>query len=300
MLVVSEAPIAERHAAAGALFARYPAARAIIMLPTFSDATPLEVAEDVFLPGRDAGPALRGLGFEGVLWAHDPTIAAEPGDLLTYRGRRLIARDALSGGVSLWTLNVGLGASTLTRTTTWPLIIDDIVEETRRALPGPRHFNIAVGESLSLSDAGIPPVPWIVSAVGGASRRFDRLPPLLSELAPGVYRITPAPEAIGADPEADPATPLPGWTVAANLFAPDESDLRDRGRTDAPIAEAWRAGEAEESHRPVSFYVLLTLLTALLVAWWALTRGPHDIARRTTTAPLSLSAAGGSPHGGAR
>jgi hypothetical protein len=250
---------------------RHPKARMILAIPKSDDEnTSLGLAESGFVPGRDRLSLLEGVGLEGVLWTYSKGVQVDsilrPGRrsvevLLRHEDTPLIALAETTGDQLVLLFNANLALGNLTRTPSWPIFIFNLVQQTRRLLPGSQRSTYRVGEPISVNPGSYKDSPWQLSGTEDFQQEFERLPPVLVGLPVGYYYLQPM---LAEGVEA----PEP-YPIAVNFQARGESELAgrewDRG--------SWgKLGEMQRNPfskgHPVLFYLLLVLLVGTLAGLW--------------------------------
>jgi hypothetical protein len=222
-----------------------------------------------FLVERD--PLTRGLTLEGVVWTAGRT--DPPGAPLVVAGERtLVSVEAGARGTRVW-LNLDPERSNLPRSPDWPILVANLVEAARAALPGASARNLRTGQEVVWR--GVRADESLSLAL--LSPRGRRRP------ASGLGEVTWRPEEPGVHALVDEN----GREVArfaVQFVDPAESDLRVRVRADeppeVPAGPASAAGGAAVTRgrgRTEAAVLGLLLLLALAADWWALARrsGPR-------------------------
>ena len=185
-----------------------------------------------------------GVTLDGVIWSHG---AEEPsGRALVRAGDRALVTQEEG------TFHVDLDprASTLHRSPDWPILLANLVELRRDALPGPRETNLVVGQDFVWIGAGAG--PWFLDGVE-LQRSGDDL--VVSDLRPGVHEI---------HSEAESAV------VAVRLADPTESDLRERSSGDREALV--ETGQVASELSGLDTALLLLALLLICIDWWVLKR----------------------------
>ncbi len=203
-------------------------------------------------------PLLEGLSFDGLVWPVGTN--ALPGRALLFAGSApLLSVDAPPRRPPVIHLVTSGAGDAFYRTASWPAFVWNVVQACAEAQPGAAVRNLRAGAAATFT-VGRGAAEAVFETPGGERRlrahagRVTWAPPL-----PGLYRLRLP------DGTADP--------FAVNLFAPGESDLRDRssGRWEGARDEA----RLVRTHRPVAW---ILGLAALLLAGihHAMIRPPHD------------------------
>ncbi|MEZ5976943.1 MAG: hypothetical protein R3F34_01825 [Planctomycetota bacterium] len=200
-------------------------------------------------------PLLVGTTFDGVAWVGDESADLGGAPIVSAGFATLVSERTVYEGREI-VLNTDLAAGTFTRSPDWPILLSNLVEWRRRALPGPRDVNLVVGQEL-----------WVGAPEGGTfvlegpTGRVERsgtrelLFPAFE--LPGAYTLSRDGRRI-AD-------------VGVGFLDATESDLRGLSSGSAGGGGAATARIAGGSSRSEW---LLTLLALALVAadWWFLGR----------------------------
>ncbi|QDU66805.1 vWA domain-containing protein [Engelhardtia mirabilis] len=118
--------------------------RLVLHAPAAGEATRSWVGP--FLVER-ATPPLDGLTLEGVVWTGHEQSPLPGAPVVAAGSQALVTRVERSGGVDLH-LDLDPTRSTLQRSPDWPILLANLIEQARRALPGPRATNLRAGEAL--------------------------------------------------------------------------------------------------------------------------------------------------------
>jgi hypothetical protein len=133
-------------------------------------------------------PLLVGVELATVAWVGDDTGDVDGAPIVSAGSAVLVAERSSDGGREV-TVNADLSVGTFVRTPDWPIMLANLVEWRRAALPGPREHDVVVGEELWVGAAQ--GGTWTLRGPSGESSRpggrdvvFDRLDrPGLHELA---------------------------------------------------------------------------------------------------------------------
>jgi len=220
-------------------------------------------------------PLVRSLVVEGILWSYVPSILSTPppnGVTLisaTTETRETIplligmdSRPASLRGASdlrrAWILNAQPESGNLTRSVAWPVLMMNIVEDTRQRLPGPSRSHYRVGELVTLRGDERPeghaeaPLLWLVGP--GRRQEVQEAGLYLDDLPPGYYVVTTLPD-----------DPRIGWPFAVNVLGTEESDTRLlRDLKAANWYEAIKIPAARVDDGPFASYYLLIALAVLV------------------------------------
>jgi hypothetical protein len=228
-------------------------------------------------------PLLLGVSLGGVLWAGAVPLGEGIRPLVSTGDQLLIGQPtvARAGNQPAFLFNLDLDRTNLIRSPDWPILISNVVEMRRQALPGPERWNYRVGE-------------WVRVRLGrepGGAVRFRSGTTERQLLVPK----GPAGTGGNASGELEFIAPAPGglleivenrggsegdvvlFELGVNFLDEAEANLRDRSSGDAG-AFADAAGLRAE-RGPASdplFWVLLAIGGTALLANWCLlapTRG---------------------------
>src|SRR6185503_3632607 len=224
-----------------------------------------------FLADR-ASPVLDGTTLEGAVWSIDPSLAL-PGAPLVSAGNDPILteeRNIAGGGEHVkWHLDLDPARSSLQRSPDWPILLANMAELRRAALPGPERTSLGVGERFvyrpgnELAGADrTKPVLYALEGPLGSPMSARREVPALEEVVvdgleqPGAYRLS-----FQDRPVADFAI---AFTDAA------ESDLRGANSGKRPAAQESARLETELSW--IELALIAGALAFALLDWFVLSR----------------------------
>jgi len=246
--------------ARGALDA--PAAWSLVLEPLGSERRDLV---GPFLADR-ASALLEGTTLEGSVWSIDPTLVL-PGVPLVSAGNDPILSEERRGERVTWHANLDPARSSLQRSPDWPILLANMAELRRAALPGPERTNLGVGERFTYRPgselAGVDrtqPVLYVLEGPLGEAHGARREIPALEAVIvddlrwPGAYRLS-----FGERPVAEFAV---AFTDAA------ESDLRGANPGKRPAALEVAELDAELSW--IELALLAGALGLALLDWFAL------------------------------
>lgn len=221
-----------------------------------------------FLADR-ASELLDGLTLEGAVWSADPALLL-PGTPLVSAGNLALLSEERRGARSDWHLALDPERSSLQRSPDWPILLVNLAERRRAALPGPVRTNLGVGERLVYR-----PGDELVGLARGERLEYELEGPLGSPRAS--KRVVPALEEVVVDGLDEPGLHRLSFRgravaeVAVHFADGAESDLSTAlpGRREVERGSA--ALEAEFS--PLELLGLLLVLGLLALDWWSLSRG---------------------------
>ena len=225
-----------------------------------------------FLVDR-ADPLTAGVSLAGAVWggagaATTAEVPGEPGPLalspvIAAGGRVLLGR--VAGRPGRFALNVDPARGTLSRTPDWPILVSNLVEARRAALPGLDRTNLRVGEPATLvipEDQAAASGPLSLERVGGGERI-----PLAREPA-----VTIRPPGVGVWAVRDGPGGAELGRVSVRLADAREADLTRLGpgsvEPDGPAA----AGTVLDDPAPWPVALLAVGCLAAVVGDWWVTR----------------------------
>ena len=172
-------------------------------------------------------PALRGMTLEGIVWSFSEGYQPPGTRLISVSQTPLLTRTE-DGEKRTWHLSLDPKRSTLQRSPDWPILLANLAEERRAALPGPTRTNLRTGETLRYGAEA--PATYRLEGPGDFERELAGGLTLLVEMpdAPGLYTLSrlPAPEAAPAEDEVAPEPQAEVLVqLGVNLVDAAESDL---------------------------------------------------------------------------
>ncbi|MFV0445900.1 MAG: BatA domain-containing protein [Planctomycetaceae bacterium] len=203
-------------------------------------------------------PLLDGLSLGGVIWGGVQATTLRLSPLISVDKTILLGR--LEGTqTTAWIMNIDLSRSNLGESPDWPILLANLVELRREALPGLRRWNYRLGETVLMRVPPSTPADAELAVVLPSGRRRPLLrdrddlvevPPLAEA---GVYRLLAGDE------------PLDQFSV--NFFDPIESNLTALGtRRQAP--ESKYEPTRIRLDNPFSWLFVLGILAVLLAVLW--------------------------------
>ncbi|MFP4579538.1 MAG: BatA domain-containing protein [Candidatus Sumerlaeia bacterium] len=203
---------------------------------------------------------------EGILWPY--ASAANPSSYMPILSHTTIPiifggrLDRFSATArEAYYINLLYDRTNIFQTNAWPVLVRNLVEQTRKLLPGMSRTNYRVGEavSISLDPRGIPEKTGIILRKDGSVlseyESPDEVPSEISNLNKGYYRLV---QSDGGEIA----------TFAMNLFAPRESDLKGLHERKADLAELKPGVYTQEKRSPRLFLVTLLLIGLFTVLSW--------------------------------
>ncbi|HJN77757.1 MAG TPA: BatA domain-containing protein [Myxococcota bacterium] len=188
---------------------------------------------------------LDGVTLDGVIWSYSEQ--PPPGRALVRAGDRpLVTQEE-----TVFHVDIDPRASTLHRSPDWPILLSNLIELRRDALPGPRETNLVVGQDFVHIGAGLG--PWILDGEELEVIGEDLVVTGLDH--PGLHLLEGPEERI---------------EFAVRLADSAESDLRERSSGDRePIVET---GTVASELSGLDTALLLLALLLICVDWWILSR----------------------------
>ncbi len=221
-------------------------------------------------------PLLDGVSLGGVVWGGVQPTELRLSPLISVDKTIILGR--LEGySTSAWVMNIDLQRSNLSESPDWPILLANLVELRRDALPGLRRWNYRLGESVQLRVPAVSEEDSALVVVTPAGRRRalvrDRddvvVLPGLEE--PGVYEIREDDRLVGQ--------------LAANFFDPAESTLLGLSRDHYEPPTTYEPSRISLDN-PFSWLIVLAILAILLAElsnWRLVDHGPR---RRESAAPV--------------
>jgi hypothetical protein len=227
-------------------------------------------------------PLLEGLTLEGAVWSADPTLQLAGAPLISI-GELPLLTEERRGARTVWRFNFDPLRSSLQRTPDWPILLANLAEARRAALPGPERTSLALGQRFvhrpaeealgidrsealvytlegPLASSSTPSSSSSSASAATPSRARDIAVRELLEFddfdAPGWYRLSFA--------ERDVAH------LGVSFLDAAESDLRGAasGRREAIVA----AASIDEEFSWLEFAALAGALIFAGLDWWVLSK----------------------------
>lgn len=203
-------------------------------------------------------PLLSGMTLEGVTWV---TSGAQSltGVPLVSAGNRPLLVERLIGNERHFELNLNPAYSSLMRSPDWPILLTNLAEMRRAALPGPARTNMVLGEALVFRDRA-PASYSLRSATGEREVRARGLLVLDDPMGPGAYellRLEESGERLVA-------------TVAWSFVDAGESNLLDCASGKHKPDVLPRPDQVRASHSPIELLMLALALGLGLFDWFVL------------------------------
>jgi hypothetical protein len=233
-----------------------------------------------FLAER-AHAMLDGTTLEGLVWSSDPALALSGAPLVSAGNQPLLTEERRGARIA-WHLNLDPARSSLQRTPDWPILLANMAELRRAALPGPERTSLAVGERLVYRPGGelagvvasdeplryvldgpFDPLLDSMSPPAASAARAQREIPALEQVLvdgleePGLYRLLFRGAAVAE--------------VAVSFMDAAESDLRDArpGKRPAEL----ESGRMDAELEWVELALVAAALALALLDWRVLARG---------------------------
>ena len=211
---------------------------------------------------------LEGVTLQGVVWSVDPARALGGAPLISV-GDTVVASERDDGGRRVFELDLDPLRSSLQRSPDWPILLSNLAEARRAALPGAQRTNLALGETLvyrpgaELGGADERARTYVLEGVLGpaAGEQRELLARRVLEIddveRAGVHRLRLDQRVVAE--------------FALSFLDAAESDLRAAGSGVRESSLAAAELDAEMSW--LAWAVLAGALVALCADWWVLTRG---------------------------
>lgn len=208
-------------------------------------------------------PLTDGLALGGVVWGGVQPVKYDLVPIISAGQTPLLAQ--LRGTqTTAFLLNIDLAKSNITESPDWPVLIDNLIEQRRDALPGLRRWNYRIGEVVRFRlFEGTDPAPGEILSLTtpGATRKLvrDDVVEIGDLQEPGIYTINAGEKVLGK--------------FAVNFFDPAESDLRNLhpGRHAAKSA-ATDSGITLDNPYTWAIWLGTILILSLLFADWFVLR----------------------------
>lgn len=205
-----------------------------------------------------AHPVLDGVTLDGIIWT---TSTLEPEGLpLVSAGNVPLMTEYADGGRRILTMDFQPWGSTLHRSPDWPILLLNLAEARRRALPGPRSTNLLVGEDFTWvgAEEGL----WTVDEGDKPIPLAGRDLVLAAMSTPGVFELK-------KDGVVQTRIAVRALDAAeSNLSGTDEGHSASQGTGD----------ELEADLSGFDTALLLLVLLALGADWYVLRRGEQVLA----------------------
>jgi hypothetical protein len=201
-------------------------------------------------------PLLVGVELADVAWVGDETPDLGGLPIVSAGAAVLVADRAIDTGREI-TLNTDLVAGTFTRSPDWPILLTNLIEWRRSALPGPRRVNLVVGEELWV---GAPePGTWRLEGPSGVFERSGGRDIVFEGLdRPGLHELARDERTVA--------------TIGVSFLDPSESDLSGLSSGESP-ASASNSRTLAAGRSRFEWLLGLAALAALAFDAWVLTRG---------------------------
>lgn len=207
------------------------------------------------------------LSLAGVVWPFDRQTS---GDVrlalrseISYTSIPLLYAERATSASVQYRVNLALQATNIFRHTAWPVLMLNIIEECRAALPGLSRVNLRAGEELRLNLEQNPAEDQVFTLWREGEPRpmqtwNDEPPSMLADLPVGTYRIRQ-----GRDAE----SPEMGM-FRVNLFSQGESDLTSLSEL-KPDLRKLAADDLKHTERNYLLYyaMLAALISCITLAW---------------------------------
>ena len=199
----------------------------------------------------------------GVIWAGVQPVKFEMTPLIS-SGQSILLGQLKGTQTTAFILNIDLKRSNLVESPDWPVLINNLIEQRRDALPGLRRWNYRSGEVVRfrLFDPPDPAPDSPITLVSGDTTRKiprDSLIEIGDLNEPGLFEVRDGERSVSR--------------FAVNFFDPAESDLRHLVPGHVPAAEGL-LGSATAVDLPYTWalWVGTILILLLLFADWFVLR----------------------------
>lgn len=204
-------------------------------------------------------PLLEGVTLGGIVWGGVQPTPLRLAPLVSVDRAVLLGR--LEGTeTTAWVMNVDLGRSNLAESPDWPILIANLIELRRDALPGLRRWNYRLGEGVQLRFPAVSGESQLTLVTPEGRERTlvrDRrdvveIPPLSQA---GVYRLQEGRSVVGE--------------FAVNFFDRDESNLLTLGRAQRTPTTTYEPTtlRLDDPYSWLIVLAILMILSALLLDW---------------------------------
>jgi Ca-activated chloride channel homolog len=211
-------------------------------------------------------PLLLGMTLGGVVWSGATPLAAGAVRPLVSAGDQVLvgmpAAPASTTAEPAILFNLDLDRTNLIRSPDWPILISNLIEMRRQALPGPERWNYRVGEWVRVRLGRDPKGPLRIRC--GAVERALPAGRQLEFIAPspgGLLQILEGPEGLESD--------VVLFELGVNFLDESETNLRQQSTADAgALADvAGLRAESGPASDPLFWLLLAIGATAILVNW---------------------------------
>lgn len=208
-------------------------------------------------------PVADGISLGGVIWAGVQPVPYEMIPLIS-SGRSILLGQLKGTQTTAFVMNIDLKRSNLVESPDWPVLINNLIEQRRDALPGLRRWNYRSGEVVRFR-LFEPPDPAPDSSITLLSSNVSRKIPRDSFVEigdlnePGLFEVRDGDKSLGR--------------IAVNFFDPAESDLRQLRPGNIPAAEdAAHSATATDLPYTWALWIGTILILILLFADWFVLR----------------------------
>ena len=206
-------------------------------------------------------PLLKDVTLDGVRWAGVQPLKPETTPLISAGGTVLLGK--LKGTLTTaFVLNIDLERSTLEKSPDWPILLQNLIELRRAALPGLRRWNYRRGENVVFElPANRIDSDGTLTLVHGDEKRTLARARIVQVTAPGkagLYEVTDGETRVGR--------------FAVGFLDARESDLSGlRPGVRPPVDGTRESGFlVDRPFSPLLLSLLALALVALIVDWWVL------------------------------
>lgn len=242
-------------------------ARRSYLFPDVQSTESLRIATGRDLVTSEESIIAQNLSLAGVTWPFDRSTAADPRTALradiSYTSIPLLYTERSTSASEHYRVNLALDSTNIFRQPAWPVLIMNMIEECRSALPGLSRVNLRAGEELRVN---LEPDPagaqvftlWREGEPQPVQTWQDEPPAMLNGLPPGTYRIR----------QGDTAESSGMGMFRVNLFSQSESDLRPLS-TIKPNLTSLLADTMQHTERNyLLYYLMLAALIGCVILGW--------------------------------
>lgn len=230
-----------------------------------TDGLRMAAGRDLVTAGESA--ITRNLSLAGVIWPFERSTEGDASQALradiSYTSIPLLYAERTTSATVQYQMNLALGATNIFRHTAWPVLVLNMVEECRAALPGPQRTNLRAGEELIMNLEADPTgaavfTLWREGEPQPLQTWQDEPPAVLSDLRPGTYLLR----------QGDTVESPEMVRFRVNLFNQAESDLQPLKEL-KPDLRSLAAGHLDQTDRNyLLYYALLVGLVGCIVLGW--------------------------------
>ena len=231
-----------------------------LVVPKLAKGEPQPTYAGPYLLDRSS-PVLKGMTLDGVAWSPS-TGAHTSGIPLVSAGNHTLMTEADQGGE--YFLNLDPARSSLVRSPDWPILLTNLAEMRRDALPGPLRSNLILGEPLIFQHSS--PATYVLTGPSGAAEVHGRRGLVIDAPSKaGIYTLQR--KADGQQPAGVPTT------ITWSFVDASESDTAGRmaGQSVPKSTDLLAAGVAP-TRGTIEIVLILLALALGLFDWLVLSR----------------------------